>query len=102
MSQFFEALMVISFGISWPISIAKSIKSKTSKGKSIIFMIFILFGYVFGIISKLVSGKITYVLVFYVINLIMVAIDTCLYVRNVRLDQNTQQNLQKQQVAETR
>ena len=86
MGQFFEALMVISFGISWPVSIAKSIKSRTVKGKSLIFILFILIGYGFGIISKLISGSITYVFAFYVLNFIMVAADTALYFRNRRLD----------------
>lgn len=86
-SQLFEAFMVICFGISWPLSIIKSIKSKTAKGKSIIFMLFIEIGYVFGIISKIISGNITYVFIFYVINLIMVGVDICLYFRNRKLDQ---------------
>lgn len=86
MSELFEALMVISFGISWPISIVKSFKSRTSKGKSPVFLCFILIGYGFGIISKLVSGNITYVLFFYVLNLIMVSVDTILYFRNAKID----------------
>ena len=84
--QLLEAGMVILFGISWPLSIIKSFKSKTAKGKSLIFLFFIFFGYVAGIFSKLVSGNITYVLFFYVLNLIMVAVDICLFFRNKKLD----------------
>ncbi len=86
MGQFFEACMVICFGISWPVSIIKSVRSRTVKGKSLIFILFILVGYAFGIISKLVSGTITYVFIFYVLNFIMVSIDVGLYIRNRRLD----------------
>ena len=86
MSHIFEALMVISFGISWPTSIIKSYTSRTAKGKSIIFLLFVLLGYVFGIISKLIMENITYVLIFYVINFIMVFIDLCIYFRNKRID----------------
>lgn len=86
MSQLFEAFMVICFGISWPLSIMKSYKSRTTKGKSIFFILFILAGYGFGIISKLLGTHITYVFVFYVLNFIMVFIDVCLYVRNTKLD----------------
>lgn len=86
MSEIFEAMMVISFGISWPLSIAKSIKARTAKGKSLVFMLFILGGYACGMASKLAADKITYVFVFYVINFVMVAIDVGLYVRNSRLD----------------
>ncbi|MDF2543900.1 MAG: hypothetical protein K0S47_3618 [Herbinix sp.] len=86
MSELFEAVMVICFGISWPVSISKSYSSRTAKGKSLFFMIMILTGYGFGITSKLVSGKLTYVFVFYIINFIMVFIDILLYFRNRRLD----------------
>jgi uncharacterized membrane protein YczE len=86
MGQFFEALMVISFGISWPMNIIKSFKARTAKGKSLFFLWFILFGYFCGIVSKLLSGAITYVFVFYVINFIMVTVDIVLYFRNSALD----------------
>lgn len=89
LSLFFEALMVISFGISWPISIWKSIKSKTAKGKSLIFMVFILVGYLFGIIAKLLADQITYVFIFYVLNFLMVSCDILLYARNKKYDMAT-------------
>ena len=84
-SGLLEALMVVSFGISWPLSIYKSYKSRTTKGKSLLFLFFILFGYACGIASKLVSGNITYVFIFYVLNFILVAIDLLLYFRNSHL-----------------
>ena len=86
MSEITEALMVICFGISWPIAIYKSLKSRTAKGKSLYFECFIWVGYVFGIISKLSQDKITYALIFYVINIIFISVDICLYFRNKRLD----------------
>lgn len=86
MAEILEALMVVGFGISWPVSIIKSYKARTAKGKSLLFLCFILFGYVCGILSKLVSGKITYVFVFYVLNLLMVSLDLVLYFRNRALD----------------
>lgn len=90
MAELFEAIMVISFGISWPASIAKSYTSRTAKGKSLFFMLMILFGYGCGIVSKILSGTITYVFVFYVLNLIMVSADVVLYFRNRRLDKQRQ------------
>lgn len=87
MPEIFEAAMVISFGVSWPINIIKSLKSRTAKGKSLLFTLLILFGYICGIVSKLTSDKgLTYVFVFYVINLIMVLVDIGLYFRNRKLD----------------
>lgn len=86
MAQVLEVLMVLSFGAAWPVSISKSIKAKTTKGKSPFFLSIIIFGYICGIASKFVSGNINYVLVFYIINLIMVSIDLIIYYRNVKLD----------------
>lgn len=86
MAQLLEAAMVISFGISWPTSIIKSYTSRTAKGKSIIFLCFVLIGYLFGIASKFMAGKISYVVIFYIINFIMVFFDFCLYFRNRKLD----------------
>ncbi len=86
MPEVFEAIMVVSFGLSWPVSINKSLKSKSTKGKSPVFLTFIFFGYLCGIISKLLASNITYVFTFYVINLLMVGIDLVLYFRNRRLE----------------
>lgn len=37
----FEFLMLCCFGFSWPFSIAKSLRSKSGKGKSLGFMLLI-------------------------------------------------------------
>lgn len=86
MSEFLEACMVVSFGISWPMNIIKSVRTRSAKGKSLPFLLFIFAGYICGIASKLISGNITYVFVFYVLNLLMVGTDIILYFRNRRLD----------------
>ena len=54
--------------------------------ESLPFLLFIFAGYICGITSKLISGNITYVFVFYVLNLLMVGTDIVLYFRNRRLD----------------
>lgn len=84
MGEVFEMLMVLSFGLSWPISIVKTLKSKTAKGKSPVFIGLIVFGYICGITSKLISQNITYVFAFYCLNLVMTSFDLCLnlYYRN--------------------
>ena len=78
MAEILEAVMVISFGISWPISILKTLKTKTVAGKSPLFIAFIVFGYICGIISKIISNNITYVFFFYCLNLLMTSFDLCL------------------------
>lgn len=94
MSQLFEAGMVICFGLSWPISVYKSWKSRTAKGKSLLFEIFIWIGYVSAILGKILTpNNITYVFIFYIINICMVSVDIVLYFRNRRLDAKADQKV---------
>ena len=87
MSEIFEIIMVVSFGASWPFNVLKSYRARTTKGKSLLFLVLIFFGYICGIISKLTAESFKwYVLFFYVLNLIMVGMDLLLYIRNAKLD----------------
>ena len=81
----FELGMLICFGISWPISVLKSYRMRTTKGKSLPFTLAIIIGYLMGITHKLLYSR-DIVLVMYVINLLMVSADLALYFRNLRLD----------------
>jgi hypothetical protein len=81
----FEAGMLICFGASWPLDIYKSIKSRTTAGKSVMFMFVLTVGYIFGIINKIIYSR-DIVLVLYIINLLLVSIDICLFYRNRRLE----------------
>ena len=98
-AELFEILMVVSFGASWPFNVIKSFKTRTAKGKSPVFLLLILFGYVAGIISKLINpvymanfANKWYVLFFYILNFIMVSADFILFLRNKRLDKIASQN----------
>ena len=93
MAEILEIIMIVSFGVSWPMNVIKSYKARTTKGKSLWFLLLILFGYVAGISSKFVNVQYManfeskwYVLVFYIINFIMVGIDLGFYIRNYKLD----------------
>ena len=93
MAEIFEVIMIVSFGASWPLNVLKSYRARTAKGKSLAFLLLILFGYVAGITSKLINGAYMasiaekwYVLFFYVLNFVMVFADLILYIRNRRLD----------------
>ena len=81
----FEFLMLVCFGCSWPFSIAKSIRSRSTKGKSIMFMLMVELGYVFGIIHKALYSR-DWVIWIYVALFFIVGLDICLYFRNARLD----------------
>mgnify|MGYP006954174716 FL=1 len=93
-TDLFEALTIFCFGLSWPISIRESWISRTAKGKSLFFEIFLLIGYAFGIARKIIqvsamgsSGFIFYLsFFFYVLNFIEISIDVALYFRNSKLD----------------
>ena len=90
-----ETVMIVLFGASWPSNVIKSLKSRTAKGKSVLFLSFISIGYVCGIVSKIilaVNGRFftgwphSLLFFFYCFNLLMVSIDFILYFRNKRLD----------------
>ena len=93
MAEILEIVMIVSFGASWPVNVVKSYKARTAKGKSLLFLLLIFFGYIAGIASKLVNeaymaqiGQKWYVLFFYILNFIMVGADVVMYFRNTRLD----------------
>ncbi|HOD99700.1 MAG TPA: hypothetical protein PLD40_00360 [Kiritimatiellia bacterium] len=74
----FEAGMLICFGISWPISIAKSIRTKVVVGKSPLFMAILCLGYASGIAHKWLYSR-DPVIALYTLNLLLVATDLALY-----------------------
>ena len=82
----YEAGMLICFGAAWPTNIAKSIKARTSKGKSLSFLLIVLAGYVFGILNKVIYHPDDIVLILYIINFVMVGVDTAFWFRNRKLD----------------
>lgn len=86
MGSVFEAAMMICFGVSWPLSIWKTYKVKNPSGKSIAFLWLVIFGYVFGMVSKIVGGKIDWVIALYALNAAMVGTDLFLvYLYRARL-----------------
>lgn len=48
-------VMLICFGISWPISVYKSLKTKSTKGKSVVFTFAIIIGYIIGLTGKIIE-----------------------------------------------
>jgi len=83
----FEFLMLFCFGFSWPFAIAKSIKSRSTKGKSLMFMLLVIAGYIFGIIHK-VLYNFNWVTWVYVILMLLVSFDVFLYWRNWRYERD--------------
>ena len=81
-----ETIMILCFGISWPLSIVRMYKSWSTAGKSILFSCFILLGYFCGIGAKIVTHNYNLAFVFYIINTVMVTVDILLWIRNRRYE----------------
>lgn len=76
--RIFEAVMMVCFGVSWPLSILRTYRVKNPAGKSIAFLWLIIVGYISGIVSKIVGGNIDWVIGLYALNAIMVGTDLTL------------------------
>lgn len=73
----FEGIMLICFGASWPVSIAKTIKAKNPAGKSMIFLYLVFVGYVCGCFHKYYYAWSPFIWL-YAFNGVMVATDITL------------------------
>lgn len=82
-AELFEILMLVSFGLAWPMSIYKSYTSCSNDGKSLSFLYTILFGYICGLIFQyLMAHGFDYVFIFFFINTGMVMTDIIIHYRN--------------------
>ena len=86
---FFEAAMLVCFGLAWPVSIIRSWRSRSTGGKSIVFSVVILIGYLMGIRNTVLyqRGSSTFCVVYlYALNFVMVGIDALIWLRNRRFE----------------
>ena len=91
LAEILEVIMIVCFGASWPFNVVKSFKARTAKGKSIVFLCLIFFGYIAGIVMKAITFNPTQFMKWlslsvYCLNLLMIGADLVLYIRNRRLD----------------
>ncbi len=80
-SSLFEMMMLICFGLAWPFSIAKSLRTRQVAGKSLAFLVVLLIGYVAGVLHKVFINY-NWVMFMYILNGTMVLTDIILYLRN--------------------
>jgi len=85
----FEVGMLVCFGAAWPFSIYKSHRSRTCRGKSIIFLFVVFVGYILGALHK-ITYNYDGVIFLYILNGVLVAADIALYYRNKRLDASSE------------
>ena len=76
----FEIVMLVCFGSAWPFSIYRSWRSKSVAGKSVVFLLVVLTGYMAGILHK-VFFHLDRVIILYVVNFMLVFTDILLYLR---------------------
>jgi len=79
-SEIFEVMMLICFGIAWPFSIHKLLRTKRAEGKSILFLIVIFSGYVCGMLFQW-FGRRNAVIFLYMLNAAMVLADLSLTIK---------------------
>ena len=76
----FEITMLVCFGSSWPFSIYRLWRTKSATGKSVVFLLLILIGYLAGIAHKIFYAP-DPVMGLYAVNALMVGADLALCVR---------------------
>ena len=86
MTEIFESIMLVCFGLSWPMSVVKNIRAHTAKSMSLPFILLIISGYIAGIAAKVYSHNYSYVLVIYLINLCFVSANLIVYFVNRNYD----------------
>ena len=86
MASVLEAVMLICFGLSWPINALNAWKARTAKATSPAFLALITFGYVAGIAAKFVGGNVNWVMAVYLLNLAALVVNDLIYMRNRKLD----------------
>ena len=88
--HFCEIAMLCLFGCSWPFNIAKALRTRTAKGKSVVFEVLVIVGYLIGLFGKLYAyrqtGTLAYSVWFYIADILMVSVDLVLYCINTRRD----------------
>lgn len=88
MANILETIMLICFGLSWPINLVNSIKARTAKAISLKFLIMITIGYIAGIVAKIINHQINYVLAFYILNILVVSMNLVVYFINKKHDKD--------------
>jgi hypothetical protein len=79
----FEVGVLACFGLSWPCSIVKSLRTREVSGKSPLFLVVVAVGYLLGVVHKLYFA-LDWAILLYGLNLGMVLVDLALYARYAR------------------
>ena len=84
-AQWFEGAMLVCFGISWPVAIVKTLRTRRTEGKSLGFLSMIFLGYIAGILAKFIRApelsQLEIVTALYALNAIFVGTEVLLYLK---------------------
>lgn len=85
-SQICEFFMLFAFGFSWPFAIARTYRAKRVDGKSPMFMIIVICGYVGGILARYLDQNPAndWLIAVYLIDMGLVSVDLSLYFHYLR------------------
>ena len=92
MGSIFETVMLICFGLSWPLNVLKAWRARTAKGMSLPFILLIITGYAAGITAKFMTHQTNFVLIVYLLNLAIVLTNLAIYFRNLSMDRKTEES----------
>ena len=84
--QVLEAGMLVAFGVSWPVDVMKTLRTRRTEGKSLAFMSLVFVGYVLGMSGKLARATspgeaVEWITALYVFNAVIIAVDIAVTVR---------------------
>lgn len=95
-TEVLETIMLVCFGVSWPVNLVKNFKLRSAKSTSLTFLLLIWLGYVAGVSAKILQlvnpalkNPSWYLLTIYIINLVMLSANLVVYYRNQKLDERS-------------
>lgn len=90
----FEVIMLLCFGVAWPFSIRKAYITKSNGSMSLMFLLVVIAGYIAGMINNVING-IDYVICFYIVNTVMILVNTYLFIQNAKNDKIAEEDRMK-------
>ena len=73
MIELLETVMLLCFGLSWPVSLVRALRQGSRGSAGVPFMCLILMGYFAGTLAKLMTSGLCFVFYVYLFNIIMVS-----------------------------
>lgn len=82
MVEVLETFMLLCFGLSWPVSLIRTLRAGGACSSSVAFMCLILSGYFAGITAKVMTAGCGFVFYVYLFNILMVGANLAITLYN--------------------